>query len=232
MILMQGRIGMDARWKLKSRTKHLGLEMKFDWPHRSPIRPHWQGIYNSWKSWKSTGILKSPGNPGNLLEFCGAPGKINKLIKKDWVTDPIDGARRRETGSLFHSDGPATANAHRPNELDILASRWMQSQPLCNTVPTRPSFKHLLQWRSTLLFNFPIDATASFMNPSEFNKLLEIYQNYSWKSWKSTGNLFLRFCRHPDWSSIGSYFKYLWTKLRSLWIFVTWHRYLVSPTVQ
>ena len=112
-------------------------------------------------------------------------------LKNEWVAD---GAWQRETGSLFHSDGPATANAHRPNELDILASHWVQSRPLCNTVPTRPSSKHLLQRRSTLLFNFPLDATTSFVDPSEFHKLLEIYQNYSWKS---TGNLFLRFCRHP-----------------------------------
>ena len=128
-----------------------------------------QGVYNSWnswKSWKSTGILKSPGNPGNWLEFCEAPGKMNKLTENEWVADPIDDAWRRETGSLFHSDGPATANAHRPYELDILASRWVQSQPLCNTVPTRPSSKHLLQWRSTLVFKLPLDATTSFMNPS------------------------------------------------------------------
>ena len=130
----------------------------------------------SWKSWKST-------------EFCEAPGKINKLTESEWVADPIDGAWRRETGSLFHSDGPATANTHRPNELDILASRWVQSQPLCNTVPTRPSSKHLMQRRSTLLFNFPLmplhllwthpNLTSSWkfikITPGNPGNLLEIY---------------------------------------------------------
>ena len=132
-------------------------------PYAGSSRPYpWlivQGVYNfwnSWKSWKSTGILKYSGNPENLLEFCEAPGKMNKLTENEWVADPIDGAWWRETGSLFHSDGPTTANTHWPNKLDILASRWVQSQPLCNTVPTRPSSKHLLQRRSTLLFNFPL----------------------------------------------------------------------------
>ena len=30
------------------------------------------------------------------------------------------------------------------------------STSLCNTVPTRPSSKHLLHWKSTLPFNFPL----------------------------------------------------------------------------
>ena len=44
------------------------------------------------------------------------------------LKDPINGAWR-ETGRLFHSDGTATANARRPNELDV---RWVTQSPLAD----------------------------------------------------------------------------------------------------